>query len=410
MSISDSPTAQAVFCVCADEALVQVATASCEQLEGALFFGGFRDYFSVDKRPQFSPALRGTGACIALVDFDANREMALETTERLQQIFLRKISVIAVGSGLEADLLLRAMRAGCAEYLAKPVDVGQLTKALARLRQRMMQSPDMQSSLGRVIAFFGAKGGVGTTTLAVHLATFLVRQHKKKTLLIDHKHLLGHVALYLGLKDTPYHFDELLRNVDRLDIELLNGFVIHHESGLDVIASPESATDHHHVGKRDELDRVMEFLRREYDYILVDSWVGYRDSKLSLIDQADEIYLVSTPDLASLRDLARLVESMSLSDLAMGKLRLVLNRATAEDSLNARQIQKAVHFPVSISIGNNYLELMRAINEGKPLMPASKSIFSKQLTAWSDQIVSSGITADTKLKKNGFAFWRQRGK
>ncbi|HEY0785146.1 MAG TPA: AAA family ATPase [Acidobacteriaceae bacterium] len=399
---------QAIFCVCADEGVVTAAHACTEQEDGAVFFGEFRDYITADKRPQFSPTLKSAAACVALVDFDKDPELALQTTERLQQIFLKKISIIAVGSMLDASLLLRAMRAGCTEYLSKPVNVDELGRALRRFRERLMLAPEMQSGVGRVIALFGAKGGVGTTILAVHLATFLVRQHGKRVLLIDHKHQLGHVALYLGLTDTRYHFDEMLRNVDRLDVELLNGFVIHHESGLDVIASPETATEHHE-GKRDELERVMDFLRREYDYVLIDSSVGYQDSKLSLIDQADEIYLVSTPDVASLRDLARLVESMSLSDLAMSKLRLVLNRAAAEDSLNAAQIQKAVHFPVAISITNNYLELMRAINEGKPVASSLKSTFNQQLQRWSDQIVGSGasLTGDKTAKKKRLAFWQK---
>jgi len=402
-------TIQAVFCVCADESVVSAANSSAEKLEGAAFFGEFRDYITADKRPQFSPSLKNAAASVALVDFDKDPELALQTAERLQQLFLKKISIVAVGSGLDSQLLLRAMRSGCTEYLSKPVKVDELHAALVRFRENMASAPNAQHSVGRVIAFFGAKGGVGTTTLAVHLSTYLVRHHQKKTLLIDHKHQLGHVALYLGLKDTRYHFDELLRNVDRLDVELLNGFVIRHESGLDVIASPETATVYHE-SKRDELERVMDFLRREYDYILIDSFVGYQDSKLSIINQADEIYLVSTPDVASLRDLARLVESMSLSDLAMSKLRLVLNRSTAEDSLNAAQIQKAIHFPVSISIANNYLELMQAINEGKPILPSAKTAFNQQLLAWSNQIVVGHAEPERPAPKwRGLAFWRRSG-
>lgn len=378
-----------------------------DKVPGAVYFGEFRDYITADKRPQFSAALRNASASVALVDFDEDPELALQSVERLRQIFLNKISIIAVGSRFDTALLLRAMRSGCTECLSKPVDSSELFAALTRFQERMAESHKTQADLGRVLAFFGAKGGVGTTTLAVHLATFLVRQHRKKTLLIDHKHQLGHVALYLGLKDTHYHFDELLQNVDRLDLELLKGFVIHHESGLDVIPSPETAVTRYE-GKRDELDRVMDFLRREYDYVLIDSWVGYQDSKVSLIAQSDEIYLVSTPDVASLRDLARLVESMSLTEVAMAKLRLVLNRSTAQDSLNAAQIQKAIHFPVSIGIANNYLALTRAINEGKPILPSAQSVFNEQLLKWSGQIVATDAknSNSSPPRKRKLAFWR----
>jgi pilus assembly protein CpaE len=242
--------------------------------------------------------------------------------------------------------------------------------------------------------------------LAVHLATHLVRQHGKKTLLIDHKQQLGHVALYLGLKDTQYHFDELLRNADRLDSELLNGFVVRHRSGLDVIASPELSGGPHEA-KPDEFARVMDFLRREYDYVLIDSSVAYQDSKTSIIDQADEVYIVSTPDVASLRDLARLVENLSLSESATSKLRLAVNRSTATDSVTSEQIEKAVRFPISISIPNNYFELLRAINDGEPIPPQRRSEFNQRMGRWANQIVNGMSSAEAPApKKKLFSFLR----
>ncbi len=395
---------QAVFSVCADEQVVQAATAASLQVPGALFAGEFHDYITPDRRPQFSAFLKSAPSCVALIDFDKDPALALKTCERLQEIFLKKISIAAVASGLDSDFLVRTMRSGCREYLTKPVNQGELAAALMRFREIMAPDPLSLKGFGRVIVFFGAKGGVGTTTLAVHLASHLVRQRGKKTLLIDHKHQLGHVALYLGLKDTLYHFDELLLNSDRLDAQLLNGFVIRHLSGLEVIASPETAQGHHKT-KRDELDRVISFLRREYDFILLDSSLAYQDSAPWLLDQADEIYLISTPDVASLRDLARLVESMHLNE--PGKLRLVVNRSTADDSITGDQIEKAVRFPIAVSIPNNYFELLAAINAGEPIAPQRRSEFNSKLAQWSNQIVHGGVgSTPAAPKKKGFSLWR----
>ncbi len=377
---------QAIFSVCAEEAAVSVATAAASKIPGAIFAGEFRDYITADRRPQFSPLLKTAQSCVALIDFDRDPELALKTTERLHQIFLKKISIVGIGTQLEAGLLLRAVRNGCSEFLTKPVDAADLTTSLQRFHASIAIHAHEQAGTGRVLAFFGSKGGVGSTMLAVHLATHLVRQHGKKTLIIDHKQQLGHVALYLGLKDTQYHFDELLRNADRLDAELLNGFVARHRSGLDVIASPELAGGPHEA-KPEAFERVMDFLRREYDFVLIDSSVAYQDSA-PIIDQADEVYIVSTPDVASLRDLARLVENLSLNESATGKLRLVVNRSTATDSVTAEQIEKAVRFPISISIPNNYFELLRAINDGEPILPQRRSEFNQRMARWANQIVS----------------------
>jgi pilus assembly protein CpaE len=397
---------QAIFSVCLDEAEVNAAMAASFKINGAHFAGEFRDYITSDKRPQFSPSLKNAAACVALIDFDRDPELALETTERLHQIFLKKISIVGIGAQLDAGILLRAVRNGCTEFLTKPLDPADLGAALNRFHAAMAVDPHAQSGIGRVIAFCGAKGGVGTTMLAVHLATHLVRQHGKKTLLIDHKPQLGHVALYLGLKDTQYHFDELLRNADRLDSELLNGFVVRHRSGLDVIASPEMSGGPHEP-KSDQFEHVMDFLRREYDYVLIDSSVAFQDSKNSIIDQSDEVYIVSTPDVAALRDLARLVENLSLSESATTKLHVVVNRSTATDSITSEQIEKAVRFPISISVPNNYFELLRAINDGEPISPQRRSEFNQAVARWANRIVRGvGGPKPAAQKKGLFAFLR----
>jgi pilus assembly protein CpaE len=395
---------QAVFSVCMDEGDVNAATSATLKVTGAHFAGEFRDYITADKRPQFSPSLKNAASCVALIDFDRDPELALQTTERLHQIFLKKISIVAVGAEPDAGILLRAMRNGCSEFLTRPLDCIELVNSLSRFQSVMAVDPYAQSGIGRVIAFFGAKGGVGTTLLATHLATHLVRQHAKKTLLIDHKQQLGHIALYLGLKDTQYHFDELLRNADHLDAELLNGFVIHHRSGLDVIASPELANGPHEP-KSDQLVSVMDFLRREYDYVLIDSSVAIQGSKSSIIDQSDEVYIVSTPDVAALRDLARMVENLSLTESAISKLNIVVNRSTATDSISSDQIEKAVRFPITISVPNNYFELQRAINDGEPISPQRRSEFNQAMSRWATRVVHGvGGAKSIPVKKKRFSF------
>ena len=404
MTNTTEHSTQAIFSVCADEEVVQVATSASMNIPGALFAGEFRDYITAEKRPQFSSLLKNADSCVALIDFDRDPELAIETTDRLHQIFLKKIGIIGVGTKLDAGILLRAVRNGCGEFLTKPVSLVDLIASLNRFNEVLAVDPNAQSSVGRVISFFGAKGGVGTTMLAVHLAIFLVRQHGKKVLLIDHKQQLGHVALYLGLKDTQYHFDELLRNADRLDSELLKGFIVRHRSGLDIIASPEMSGSPHEATS-DEFERVMDFLRREYDFVLIDSSASYQATRNALIEQSDEVFIVSTPDVAALRDLARMVEHLSLSESSTNKLRLVVNRSTASDSVTPEQIEKTVRFPISVAVPNNYFELVRAINDGEPISPQRRSEFNQALSRWANQIVNGLDAAEPpSTKKKLFSF------
>ena len=397
---------QAVFSVCASDEDASAVLAAAANVTGCQFAGEFHEYISANRRPQFSTALRTATACVALIDCDRDPELALETMQRLQQTFLHKINLIGIASQADAAFLLRAMRAGCSDFLNKPVDTAQLSSALTRFQSCYLAAALTAHDAGKIISFYGVKGGVGTTTLAVHVATHLVRKHRKKVLLIDHKHELGHVALYLGLKQSMYYFDELIRNVDRLDPELLEGLVTRHACGLEVMPSPEVCATPHESSAPD-IERVMDYLRRHYDYILVDSSMQYINSLGPIMTASDEVTLVCTPDVAALRDLARHIEHLSLINGFTGKLRVVINRSTSDDAVTSEQIETAVRFPVSLAIPNNYSDLVKAINAGEPISPQQRGGFSQSVAKWADRLVSSANSAvPMATTRKRLTFWR----
>ncbi len=402
-------TIQAVFSVCASPDIAEAAAAACEGLVGSSFVGEFHEYFNGERRPQFAPSLKSASSSVALVDCDPDPELALETMERLRSVSLKNLSIVAFSSKVDANYLLRAMRAGCNEFLHKPASAPALSEALQRFLSAGLADLAGHRRSGRVLCFYGAKGGVGTTTLAVHLASNLVRRHQKRTLLIDHHHELGHIALYLGLEVSPYHFDKLIDNVDRLDADLLEGFVVKHSSGLEVLASPDGCAPDHTSGA-EEVQLVLNFLRTQYDYIIIDSSMTYNDLIPPILRASNEVILVSTPDVASLRDLSRRVEHLSLLESSTTKLRIVINRSTSDDAVTGEQIEAALRFPVWTAIPNNYAELLRSINSGEPISPQNRSPFAQQINKWTDKLVSaSAVEAESAgIVKKRFGFWPTR--
>lgn len=401
-----APARFTVFTVALDEETVANVMDGCAYASDVEFAGDFPDYIVRGKRPQFSQRVRDSAASIAIIDFDRDPEKAMQSSEILHQVLSGKIAVIAVASSRDTDLVLQAMRAGCGEFLTKPFDLAHFTQTVEHLQARFAAPPEANRNTGTVLSLFGVKGGVGTTTLAVYLATFLVRQHRKKVLLIDHHHQLGHVCLYLGLKENPYYFDELLRNVDRLDVQLLTGFLTHHPSGLDVLPSPDTCATRY-TGNPHDLEQVLDFLRGEYDFVLLDSSLEYQDVNSAIVDCSDEVYLVATPDVASLRDLSRHIENFGLDAAASHKVRIALNRSSARDAVNKDQVESAVRFPVSVTIPNNYMELVRALNAGEPLSPQRRSEFTAQISKWAKTLVQTHSNAVSEAPKTSrFAFWR----
>lgn len=371
----------ALITVCVDPDTVEQISHATAQMPWAIIGENFDGYMSAGRRPHLPQPVLSARACLAIVDFDQDHEHALETTAYLHQQFFGRIAIVALSASEDPDLLLRAMRGGCSEYLKLPIDEVQFSETLARLDQWWSNTVGRPAVSGKVLSFFGAKGGVGSTTIAVHLANFLVRACKKKVLLIDNHAQLGHVCLYLGMDGTRYPFHELTRNVSRLDHELLRGYIATHSSGLDVLSSPDS-----HGGVRNidpaAMEQTLDFLRREYEYVVLDCEASFEDTNLSVIEVSDQVYLVATPEIGAIRDLSRYVDGLVQSAQTTDKLRIVINRYSAREAVSIEQIEKAIRLPVAIKINNDYSEVVRAINVGEPVAPDRKSDFSSQMMKW----------------------------
>jgi pilus assembly protein CpaE len=395
----------AALMVCVDPATSEEIIHGVEQMPWMVTAAGFETYISAARRPYFAPAIKTANTVVAVVDYDGDSDQAVETTKYLHQTFPGKVTVMALAQASDPNLLLKAMRAGCSEFLYKPYNETVFMDSLARL-QEFLVSPGVRSARGgSVLSFFGAKGGVGSTTLAVHLAMYLVEGHQKKVLLIDNKPELGHVCVYLGLDGTRYHFNEVVRNVSRLDSELLRGFIAKHPSGLDVLSSPDIC-----IGVKpndpEAVSKTLEFLRAEYDFVIVDCATSLNESNLAVIEASTRVYLVATQEIGAIRDLSRYVDNLMQVEYTTEKMHVVINRFSSRDEVNMQQIEKAIRLPVEIRLPNSYTELVRSVNLGEPLSAKRKTEFTAQLVKWAALVAGSGPISSMPppAKKTGSLF------
>jgi pilus assembly protein CpaE len=364
----------------------------------------YENYFSTTKLPALTQRAIEAQGCVAVVDFDEDPELALQTAECLRQSFYHRIAILAFSASTDPDMLLRAMRAGYSEFISKPLDPDEFTDALTRLDHRWSSTGSRPQNSGKILSFFGAKGGVGTTTLAVHLAMFLTRGFGKKVLLIDNHAQLGHVALYLGMDGSNHHFYDLVLNVSRLDQELLRGFIATHSSGLDVLSSPDV---YGALWKTDEdsVERTLEFLSTQYDFVLLDCEASFEDINLAVVAFSNWIYLVATPEIGAVRDLSRYVDGLIQNQQATKKLQVIINRYSSREAVTIEQIERAVHLPIAFKIPNNYGDLVQSINIGEPLTPDSKSEFSVLMMKWAATLVKAVPVTVPEPAKKKFALW-----
>ena len=301
------------------------------------------------------------------------------------QAFAGKITIVAITKSQNSEKILTAMRAGCTDFLSTPLEQTALADIFDRLEEQWLATRWRPSQTGTVLSFFGVKGGAGSTTLAVHVAAYLAKYHKKKTLLIDHHPQLGHICTYLGLDGSRYQFQEVVRNVNRLDSELLRGFVTKHASGLDVLSSPETCSGRKPLDK-ESIAATLEFLRGEYEYIVLDCNIDCEEHNLAVLATSQYIYMVSTQEVGSIRNLSRYIDRFTLLDAPLEKLQIVLNRLSASDAIQVEPIEKALKLPIVIRIPNGGADLIRAANLGEPLLADSKSALTAKLAKWAETI------------------------
>lgn len=358
----------------------------------------FDAYISAVKRPSIPLHIKNSSSLLAVVDFDGSRNNAIESVRYLKQVFGDRAYVVALAQKTNAEDILVAMRAGCREYLTKPLNETELLAIWEKVEKETQQVVKEDSKSAVALSFMGAKGGVGTTTLGVHLATYLSECHGKKTLFIDLRREMGHACVYLGIDGSGHHFQELVRNIARLDSDLLHGFVARHASGIDVLSSPDTIGGSRAL-LHEEIAQAVDFLRGEYDYMIADLGECADSLEHSFLKESSSVYLVSTPEIGAIRDLSRCVDRISMETFLNEKLQLVINRHNAAHAISAEQIEKAIKLPIAIKVPNAP-DMVRSENLGETLSPRVVTPMTTAIRQWAEQLAGPPCIQQQKKKRH----------
>ena len=373
----------AAMAVCLDQNSFEALSHFVAGVPGAVIIGNLDHYAGVEREVGRALDLAHTRICF--IDYDRNTEEAVWVTERLRSEY-PDVHTFAVSAFSEPEAIIAAMRAGCAEYLLKPVQHERVLDGLARVESK--QKKKARSTVrGKVITLVGAKGGTGVTSLALHLALELA-QAKRKCLLVDQHPALGDASLYLGTGRHQYSFYELASNADHLDEELLRGFLLHHNSGLDLLDSPE-AVDVIHGASPSTVEHTLAFLAETYHFVIVDCPPGLTDGTRACISQSEQVAIVMTAELPSVRNTVRYIEHLSKLGYSSSSIHVVLNRHSKKGPLSDDRIERALGRAISLRVPNSYNEVIRAINSGAPISSGNKSDFGAAIQRWAHELASS---------------------
>ena len=367
-----------VLGVCLDAHSYNALSHYINAAPGAAALGNLERYAGSER--EVARLLEGAHNRLCVIDYDKNPEEALWMTERLR-IDHPEIYIFAVSADALPDRIIAAMRAGCSEYLIKPLVNERVVDGLTHIETKQRERGRNKARRGKIITLIGAKGGTGVTTIALHLALHLANGRKKRCVLVDQHVAQGDASLYLGTGRHQYSFYELASNTDRLDEELLQGFLLKHDSGLDLIDSPEALFGAH-TAPPAAVEHTLGFLAEVYNFVVVDCAPGLTDSTLACIAQSDQIGIVLTAELPAVRNTVRYLEHLTELGYHTDKVRVILNRHSKKGPLDDDRIVKAMKHGISHRIPNSYQEVIKAINAGVPITSDSRSDFGNAIDHW----------------------------
>jgi pilus assembly protein CpaE len=259
---------------------------------------------------------------LLLVDI-SGVDLPLSKVQMLADVCEPGTNVIAIGDHNDVALYRDLQAAGVSDYLVKPLTRELMTKALAPKTNGSGEMGRTALKLGKMVAFIGSRGGVGTTTMAANLAWHLANRQSRRVALVDLDLQHGDCALLFNAETTP-GLRDALANPLRLDPLLLERLMSRHGERLFLLGGEEPIQDNIQFTPA-AVDTLFSVLRSQFHYVVVDlpriPIPAYRRA----LEIADRRVIVVDQTMRSMRDAVRLKKAFGDTSGAEQAI-FVLNR------------------------------------------------------------------------------------
>ncbi len=320
----------------------------------------------------------------------------------------------------EAEQLKRAMNAGAREFLVKPFSGDEFSTSIKRVHERELarreqlqataavtapQAPGAAAAGNaedhQVIAVFSPKGGAGRTTLATNLALALRNETNQRVALIDANLQFGDVGVLLNLNPKNKSVLDAVEGGEP-DRDIIESVIVDHSTGIRVLLAPPSPEGADLVTPA-YLRKIVEMLRENHDWVVVDLPSGLNDHTLGVLDAADQILVVAALEITTIKNVRLFLEVADQLDYERSKLRLVINRSDASQGIRIGDVEASIRRPIDGSIVSDGRLAVLAVNRGVPFVVSHpESPLSRDVTKLARTIAGEGATTQTdKTAKRG---------
>ena len=323
-----------------------------------------------------------------------------DVVERLDAVSDGK-PIIVLLTPEQVERSREVLLAGARTVLPTDVDRDELVDTLhgilerdRRRRAALAKEFGVDVEPGQVVAVHGAKGGVGTTAIAVNLAIATIRATRKRVALVDADLYSGDIAASLNLMSRSSLAD-LTPHLKELDREFLERAAVHHDSGVRVFLAPDDFVRAQLIDG-EQIARILNVMRQQFDYIIVDTCSLPDQVTSAALDESDRILLITTPELPALKNAARFLRLAG--DFGYrSKVDLVLNRGNSRGAISNSDIESHLHTPIRVALGSDGRTVPAAMNAGEPVVGQRRSRFSSGIWVLTGMITGAPVRT---LKRN----------
>jgi pilus assembly protein CpaE len=331
---------------------------------------------------------------LVVIDLAGDPEQGLKSLERLKQA-APDLYVIASNYHADGETVIQALRVGANDFIVQPLKRTEFREAVARFERAPKRAIASESKLGKVYTFLGAKGGLGTTTLAVNFASVLA-QRKQSVVLIDLDWTANDAAMQVGAA-PQYTLAEVAENMGRMDQALFESFVTRDPLGFFLIGPAEQPEQRGYFTET-MFREFAAFLIEKYDSVVIDAGRNLNDEVvMGACHTSTMIFLTLNQEFPSIRNAQRYIATLNRLGFTQEQVRVLINRyqkKTGPNVASLDQIRQTLNQPVFFGIPDSPA-FPTSINKARPLVADRKFApeIDKAFRAFVDKATKPQIVA-----------------